>query len=89
MSVKNPAYKSLNSSSMIYIQPLKKVEIKSELASSIKITEEPKVVKVLPAKNPAYKNINSSSMIYVKSPEPSNDIPVKTSYTWSQTCTIY
>ncbi len=71
-SAKNPAYKSINSSSMKFIESI----------------EQPKVVKVLPPKNPAYKNINSSSMIYVK-PTDSTDVPVTTSRTWSQTCTIH
>ena len=64
-STKNSAYKNINSSSMIYVEPPKKVlpeknsGYKNVNSSSMIYVEPPK--KVLPDKNSAYKNINSSS----------------------------
>jgi hypothetical protein len=60
---KNPAYKNVNSSSMMY----------SEAPNLVKVMPLDSQPLSLPPKNPAYKNVNSSSMIYSK---PSNLVKV-------------
>jgi hypothetical protein len=61
---KNPAYKNVNSSSMIYSEQPKLVKV-APLDSPTKSSIDESVN--LPPKNPGYKNVNSSSMKYVES----------------------
>ena len=61
---KNPAYKNVNSSSMIYSEQPKLVKV-APLDSPTKSSIEESVS--LQPKNPGYKNVNSSSMRYVES----------------------
>ena len=69
---KNPGYKNVNSSSVIYIDkqikvlPDKNPGYKNVNSSSVTYIEPPK--KVLPDKNPGYKNVNSSSVTYIEKP---------------------